>query len=231
MGNPSQIVLVLGIARSGTSAVSRALSAAGVDFGCHLKPKDWQNPHGNFEDFPISRINQKLLAAFGSTWSATKELPGNWQSLEPLKSAAEELKDVIQSRLQSPGLYGIKDPRLVPLFPIYRQILTELGLKFHCILVRRHQSEVLSSIQASGYFHGNYTEDRGRQLYAFYTTQLDRIQTQVDAQCFSYNDIIAQPDVEIHRLCSTLSFESFGQIANIDLAQKSIDLALYRQKL
>ncbi len=201
-----------------------------MNFGDTLKPKDWRNPEGNFEDFPMSRLNQKLLAAFGSTWSAVKELPDEWPRLEPFQPLVEALRDRLEKRLKTRGLYGLKDPRLVPLFPIYRQVLKDLGVQEHLVVVRRRKEEVLSSIRASGYYHGVYTDDLGEELYAHYMRLLSEIEAQNPTSSVSYNTLVTRSETEIYQLCEKLPFAAFGQAARRDAAAQTIDKKLHRHR-
>ncbi len=65
-------VLVLGMHRSGTSAVARLLDGLGLDAGPVeglIGPTD-HNPHGHFEVQALVDFNDRLLAELGGTWVA-----------------------------------------------------------------------------------------------------------------------------------------------------------------
>ncbi|MEQ9229573.1 MAG: hypothetical protein RIF46_02755 [Cyclobacteriaceae bacterium] len=71
-------ILVLGIARSGTSALAGTLAHMGIPFGNGLKPIDEQNAKGNYEHLELSKLNQQVLKVLGSNWSDHNPLPKNW---------------------------------------------------------------------------------------------------------------------------------------------------------
>jgi len=63
------IVVVLGMHRSGTSAITRGLQVMGVNLGNQLMPPvAGNNEKGFFEDTAVSSINSELLGAMGQDW-------------------------------------------------------------------------------------------------------------------------------------------------------------------
>src|SRR5688572_10525788 len=78
------IFVILGVARSGTSVITRALKALGVDLGKKLtQPGKW-NPTGFWEDNDIVyQINQKLLNQLQFRWDSVKLVDNNDLTNEP----------------------------------------------------------------------------------------------------------------------------------------------------
>ena len=72
-------VFVLGMHRSGTSAVTRAISAFGVPLGhpADAMPPGPDNPEGFAESIALAECNERLLDLAGGRWDAPPELaPG-----------------------------------------------------------------------------------------------------------------------------------------------------------
>ena len=67
-GVPPIAVVVLGAGRSGTSAITRALQAIGVDLGDDLRPGGGKNPTGFFEDQARRRHNIQWYASLGASF-------------------------------------------------------------------------------------------------------------------------------------------------------------------
>lgn len=64
-----EIVVVLGMHRSGTSAITRSLKVLGVDLGGRLLPAEAGiNDKGFWEDVDITAFNVDLLHALGHDW-------------------------------------------------------------------------------------------------------------------------------------------------------------------
>ena len=72
------IVVVLGMHRSGTSTVARALQSVGVSLGDRLMPAaPGNNDKGFFEDLDIVNFNERLLSAVGHAWHSISLLKGS----------------------------------------------------------------------------------------------------------------------------------------------------------
>src|SRR6476646_3131454 len=73
--------MVLGMHRSGTSAVTTAIQALGVPLGDpddQLPPAP-DNDAGFGESRLLSQNNEMLLDAFGGRWDAPPDLPRDWE--------------------------------------------------------------------------------------------------------------------------------------------------------
>ncbi len=68
-------IIVLGMHRSGTSAISGGIANMGVEFGDHLMPAAPDNPRGFWENEGVVEINDKLLDIAGMNWSSVLEFP------------------------------------------------------------------------------------------------------------------------------------------------------------
>ncbi|MGC8480244.1 MAG: sulfotransferase family protein, partial [Acidimicrobiales bacterium] len=64
-----RIVVVFGMHRSGTSALTHALEPLGISLGDHLLgPSPEVNAKGFFEDIDIFLHNEEILRAHGGAW-------------------------------------------------------------------------------------------------------------------------------------------------------------------
>jgi len=57
----SRVIVVLGMHRSGTSAVTKSLELMGVGLGDKLHPAGFDNPKGFWEDRVCIQINGRFL--------------------------------------------------------------------------------------------------------------------------------------------------------------------------
>lgn len=224
-------VLVLGIARSGTSALAGALSAAGVDFGSDLKPKDWQNPRGNFEDFGLSRLNQDILASQGRTWSSLRPMPTGWRSDPRVCSLEAQIKETIRERCESSPLVGLKDPRLVPLYELYEDAFSAAGCEIRVVAISRAPREVIRSIRLSGYYHGRFPRLAGPLLVRRYKREISAITARAPSMRLEYSDLVSYPAETLEAIIEGLPFSEAGVDANLEGAVRSIDETLYRNRI
>ncbi len=142
----STAILILGMHRSGTSALTGALALLGVELGQDLLPPAPDNPKGFFEHQRIWRVHQELLEALGSEWDDLRPLPTGWLQHPATQEAAQKLQAIIKDEFSENFLWAIKDPRLSRLLPIWQRILTSRPAK--AIILLRDPREAASSLMA-----------------------------------------------------------------------------------
>ena len=67
--------LVLGMHRSGTSAVARLLNLAGAAISERLMAPQADNPKGFWESLPITDLHDQALARMGLAWDHIERVP------------------------------------------------------------------------------------------------------------------------------------------------------------
>ncbi|RMD69329.1 MAG: hypothetical protein D6819_07240 [Gammaproteobacteria bacterium] len=139
-------ILVLGMHRSGTSAVTRALAALGVDLGDRLMPGLEDNPKGFFEDLDLTRINHALLEAMGKRWDSLLLPPWTAVPQSIRDGLVEEARRVIRDRFSQSPCWAFKDPRTVRLLPFWEQVLEGLGIPRRFLIAYRHPLSVAASL-------------------------------------------------------------------------------------
>lgn len=193
-------ILVLGIARSGTSALAGTLSEIGIAFGSGLKAIDWQNPKGNFEHKELSQANQRVLTAVGSSWSDHRALKSDWRLSEQVKAEEECIEQLIKTEFANFQVFGLKDPRLVPLFPLYVDVLSKLSIQPVVISISRDKEEVISSIDQSGYYHGSFSYRRGESLFEHYRKQIDIIHDNYGGVSVTFDDLLYKTNASLKHI-------------------------------
>ena len=116
-------IIVLGMHRSGTSAVTRIVNLLGAGLG----PDDdllteFDNPAGHWESIRLNRCNDRILAAFGRSWDFPPWLDPGWEhsprATRLLPDMAETFTGVYSS---DPWVW--KDPRTCLTLPLWRRVL------------------------------------------------------------------------------------------------------------
>src|SRR5580700_7972119 len=75
----STALVVLGMHRSGTSALAGMLHHLGVALGNRLMPATSDNPRGYWEHAEIVAANERLLASLGWGWDDIRSLPTGFE--------------------------------------------------------------------------------------------------------------------------------------------------------
>ena len=137
-------IFVLGMHRSGTSALTRVLGLLGVHVGSpsEMNTADAANPRGYWERREVLALDEEILAALEASWC--EPLPADPSRLQdPVRSVLEERAAAIVSSLDRHRPWAVKDPRLCLLFPFWRKLLADPL----CVLVHRDPLEVARSMK------------------------------------------------------------------------------------
>ena len=141
-------VLVLGMHRSGTSALTRILNLHGAALGEDLMPAARDNPSGFWEHSAAVAIHERLLARLGMAWDDPRPLPPEWQDGEPAREALEAIDALIAREFATQRLWAVKDPRLCRFASLWRRAMEKRGIEANVVLVTRDPAEVAASLQA-----------------------------------------------------------------------------------
>ena len=138
-------IIVLGMHRSGTSVLSRALIALGADFGAnHLRPAS-DNPKGFFEDEDINALNVSFLRTLDCSWH-TLLLPTPFPA-DVMNIFIKRATVLLQTKFGKCPLWGIKDPRITRLLPLWEPAFSSISAKPLYILANRNPFSVADSLE------------------------------------------------------------------------------------
>ncbi len=148
-GGASQVVVVLGMHRSGTSLCMNILALLGVRVSADMLPANEFNERGFFESREILRLNESILRRIGLAWHSIPPagFHENWIRDPAIEDAKQQLISLIRDRASSGGgLWGFKDPRVCLLLPLYREIFRCCDLEPSYILCNRNPRAIARSL-------------------------------------------------------------------------------------
>lgn len=139
-------LLVLGMHRSGTSALARITSLLGADLPKALMGSGRGNERGHWEPERLVACHDRLLEKLGSRWN-------DWQSIDPntlpaamLANFRNELSAIIDADYPDASLFVLKEPRLCRLVPFYAALLREKKIEPRFLLAIRNPLAVIHSL-------------------------------------------------------------------------------------
>jgi hypothetical protein len=112
-------ILVAGMHRSGTSAMTRALSLAGAGLPRTLMPAGADNPDGFWESGPVAQLNDELLGEIGSRWDDVFGFVSRPDAARFRTSAVSRIRQCLEEEFGGASLPVIKDPRLSLLMDLW----------------------------------------------------------------------------------------------------------------
>lgn len=142
-----QAILVLGMHRSGTSAIAGAITALGAA-GPKITagPDDW-NAQGYFESPRLFTALDAMLASAGSRWDDWRQLDPQWLGSEPAVPHRQTIKTLLIEEFGNADLIMVKDPRICRCVPFMASILAALNFSPVAVLPVRNPIEVACSLQ------------------------------------------------------------------------------------
>src|ERR1051325_5156798 len=114
---PGEAVCILGMHRSGTSALAGVLNRLGVGLGDQPMPTGFDNVRGFWEHIELVGVHQQLLAALGSDWDDPLPLAEDWWRTPTVLPFRQQIAEIVRRDFANAPLWGIKDPRLCRLWP------------------------------------------------------------------------------------------------------------------
>jgi GT2 family glycosyltransferase len=141
-----QVVMILGMHRSGTSALARILNLLGVNLGSLLLPAHPTNQTGFWEHLAVVRANEMLLKQLDSAWFDTTPLPAQWWEWEKLAPIRQYCREILWQEFAHCPLWGIKEPRLCRLLPFWLPLIQEMNPQLGFVIIVRHPLEVATSL-------------------------------------------------------------------------------------
>jgi hypothetical protein len=142
----NKAIFILGMHRSGTSALARVLNLLGVELGSRMMAAASDNERGFWEHEGAVQIHEDLLCQLGHKWCDGTPLPEGWLETEAARNAQAQLATLIDLDFLTAPLWGIKDPRLSLLFPLWLPLLKERGIEPLCVVAWRNPLEVAGSL-------------------------------------------------------------------------------------
>ena len=140
-------LIVIGMHRSGTSALSGELANLGVFMGKSLlKPQAGVNDKGFWENAKLVELNDTLLDTIVSSWDDPVSLIRLTNTPELDESHLLLMEHLISKEYQNCQLWGMKDPRVSVLLPFWNKVFDRLSVKPNYILMIRHPLEVANSL-------------------------------------------------------------------------------------
>jgi O-antigen biosynthesis protein len=142
-----RIIVVLGMHRSGTSAVARAMPVFGIGLGDRLMPAmPGNNDKGFWEDLDVYACNQELLAHLKSTWDSLRPISRDDLVSENLAAFRQRVCDLLRNKIADHEWFGLKDPRMARLLPFWKTVFQDLGVEVDYVLAIRNPLSVAASL-------------------------------------------------------------------------------------
>jgi hypothetical protein len=199
---PRRMLLMLGMHRSGTSALAGLLCQQGFQPPQNLDVGDAGNPTGYWEPQIIRAFHNKLLEAAQSSWEDPLLPVLPWQPLK-LEEALEELEQALVAdfpTIDPHAVQLIKDPRQCRLLPLWSALFEKRPFQVSVVLVLRQPEAVAASLLS----RDQMPLDRALLLWLSHNLEAERATRKLPRLVLSYDDLLEDP-AEVVQRCQELA--------------------------
>lgn len=140
------LIVILGMPRSGTSAITKSLSVFNVSFGDNLLEKnEIVNPTGYWEDNDILNLNVEILNHLNMSWSSLKPVELSAFDEMSLKIFYEKALKILIEKTNDVEIFALKEPRITKLFCFWDYVIKNSGINCKYVIALRHPNDILDS--------------------------------------------------------------------------------------
>ncbi len=220
-----RLFVVLGMHRSGTSAITKSLELLGIGLGSDLHPAGFDNPKGFWEDRECIEINDVLLGHLGSAYD---QLGLAWSEIY-LDSQVSALRlratQHIRRKLEeNNNVWGFKDPRTCRLLCFWGEVFQALKCEVNFILAIRNPASVATSLA----IRNGIPAEKSYFLWLQHVLPSLTVMPDVPRIVVDYDEFIDHPYTQLSRIATCLGLElPDGQSPTVkDFANNFLESAL-----
>lgn len=224
-----QQILVLGMHRSGTSALARILGLMGAWIGDDedlLPAHPTDNPTGYWERSDVVTAHDRFLAEVGRAWDRVAGF--DWRQADPAarNELDARLRAIVAQVDAGDRPWLLKDPRLCLLLPAWRALLPNAAA---LVVVRDPREVAVSMLQSH---RGVYTSHFLLSLWERYLRSLLADLAGERALFVSYADLLADPVAQCRRLRDGLADLGVDRLdlPGADVLEGFLDVRLKRSR-
>ncbi|MCD4742165.1 MAG: sulfotransferase, partial [Desulfobacteraceae bacterium] len=211
--NNSKAICILGMHRSGTSAVSRVINLLGAYLGELDElygPRD-DNPEGFWERKDIVDFHDELLRVISQRWDTSLPLSDGWMASEPIAEFRQRLKKIISGAFSGREVWAWKDPRTCIFLPLWQGLLAELNSYLSIVYVIRNPVDVAKSLAK----RNKFPVEKSYGIWLNYNLSALKMLSDVQLVFISYDQLLDAPQQQLSRIAEHLSIPYPSADANL----------------
>lgn len=221
-----QIIFVLGMGRSGTSAITRVLSLCGARLPEPLLGANEGNLTGHWEPIDAININNAFLSRRGASWyDPTLRLQGETAfSMEEKETYIEQIHAFLELCRSESTLLVIKEPRITALADFWFEAGRRGSISAKVVIPIRHPYQVAASLSA----RDGISAELANVLWLKYNLLAERSSRKLPRVFVEYRNLLTDWRKEISRISEHLAVDLSG--ADEVAINRFLDPDLQRQK-
>ncbi len=146
--NPAKAIIIAGMHRSGTSALSRTLNLVGCDMpNTPMGGDNRGNERGHWESQRIFELNNEILASAGSSWDDWEPINSSWYASPLHPQYFDEAREVLAAEFGPSRLFVVKDPRFCRLMDLWIKVIESCDATPLVVMPIRNPRDVAASLK------------------------------------------------------------------------------------
>ncbi len=189
-----KVVCILGMHRSGTSMLTRAINLMGVFLGpeSSIMNSAQDNPEGFWENVRIVQAHEKVMNALDYEWHDSYPISEGLLSSNA-DLFLEELKNIVETDFVDSELWGWKDPRTCLFLPLWKKFLESYNAERYFVYIYRNPKDVSISLHA----RNRFSREKSRRIWTNYNLAILKMAFGEKIHVVSYDDFIENTEENI----------------------------------
>lgn len=196
----SRAVLVVGMHRSGTSAIARGLRALSIDLGDNFFDLQADNPTGYWEDKTIVGLSQRVLEELRLKWDDTTPIEAERFRHHRIRLVGLKAVHYLRGAFGSKPLWGFKDPRAIRLLPFWRAVMRDVPVDDSYVVAIRHPRSVAASL----FRRQDINEEKAQRLWLVHNVPFLHELRDKSFVVVDYDLLTAEPRAQLERIARKL---------------------------
>jgi hypothetical protein len=189
-------LVVLGMHRSGTSAVTRVLGILGAALPHHVMAAAPSNETGHWEPQKLVEFHEELLAELGSAWHDWTALDVARLTVQRREGVKRRIAEILNDEYGHASLMVVKDPRICRFVPLFVEALRDASITPEYVLVFRNPLEVAHSLER----RDGVPRGEAGLLWLRHVLDVEAATRGNQRAVLSYNDLLMDWRGEIRRI-------------------------------
>lgn len=200
-------LIVMGMHRSGTSALTRVLSLHGFGLPETLIPPGEANERGFWESAAINALNNRILDALGQSWFSFDPVDSAWTGTDAARRLHASMVDVLEAEFRDAQNIVLKDPRICRVADFWMDALAQMAQRTATVFIIRNPIEVAGSLIS----RNEFDPQLGKLLWLRYYLDAEA-KTRGVTRCFvNYDDLLDDWRAVLARVRDELSLDLGGE--------------------
>lgn len=199
----SKPILIASYYRSGTSALSGALSLSGVDM-MNSAERNEHNPRGFFENPALAKMDLEFFWALGHQWHDIRLMPGRWHERPDVAAFTQRVFEEVKKHHADSPLWAVKHPHLCRLLPVYAEVVERLAGSRPGVIHIYRDPWVVARSQAR---KNGLSRSHALLLWASYVLDAERDARSYQRVVLDYETLLKEPVASMDRIGETLGIE------------------------